>query len=45
VLLLPTARISGIEDPALLAPDSVNYFAVAWKERSELERRLGKALP
>src|SRR5579862_3386695 len=29
-LLLPTAKITGIEDPAILEPDAVNYFAKAW---------------
>ena len=29
-LLIPTRRVTGIEDPALLAPDAPNYFAAAW---------------
>jgi CDP-diacylglycerol pyrophosphatase len=32
-LLIPTKRISGIEDPAVLAPTAPNYFAAAWAER------------
>jgi CDP-diacylglycerol pyrophosphatase len=32
-LLMPTAKITGIEDPQLLAPDAKNYFADAWAER------------
>jgi len=32
-LLMPTAKITGIEDPALIAPGAANYFADAWKER------------
>ncbi|HVH80484.1 MAG TPA: CDP-diacylglycerol diphosphatase [Stellaceae bacterium] len=32
-LLIPTAKVTGIEDPALLAPDAANYFAAAWRER------------
>ncbi len=32
-LLLPTARIGGIESPALLAPDAPNYFRDAWEAR------------
>jgi CDP-diacylglycerol pyrophosphatase len=32
-LLMPTAKITGIEDPAVLAPSAPNYFADAWRER------------
>jgi CDP-diacylglycerol pyrophosphatase len=32
-LLIPTARITGIESPAILAPDATNYFAAAWRVR------------
>lgn len=32
-LLMPTAKITGIEDPAILAPDAANYFADAWQQR------------
>jgi CDP-diacylglycerol pyrophosphatase len=32
-LVMPTAKITGIEDPAVLAPDAANYFADAWRER------------
>lgn len=32
-LLIPTARVTGIEDKALLAPGAPNYFAEAWHER------------
>ena len=32
-LVMPTAKITGIEDPALLAPDAANYFAAAWNAR------------
>jgi CDP-diacylglycerol pyrophosphatase len=44
-LLIPTARVSGIEDPALLAPDSPNYWQPAWDARSLVEQRAGRALP
>ncbi len=44
-LLIPTARISGIEDPKLLGPDTPNYFAAAWQARSHVEKRLGRSLP
>lgn len=32
-LLMPTAKITGIEDPQVLAPDAPNYLADAWRER------------
>ncbi len=44
-LLMPTLDISGIEDPRLLAPRAVNYFAKAWADRSFVETRLGRRLP
>ncbi len=31
-LLIPTARITGIEDPAILLPAAPNYFALAWRQ-------------
>jgi CDP-diacylglycerol pyrophosphatase len=30
-LLIPTTRITGIEDPKILESDTPNYFAEAWK--------------
>lgn len=44
-LLIPTTRVTGIEDPALLAPDSPNYFAAAWAARGDMLARVGHALP
>lgn len=44
-LLIPTARVTGIESPALLAPDAPNYFAAAWRARRYLEQRAGHAMP
>lgn len=44
-LLMPTAKITGIEDPAVLAADAPNYFAKAWDARGLLDQRLGRALP
>jgi CDP-diacylglycerol pyrophosphatase len=44
-LLIPTARIGGIEDPAILEPDATNYWDAAWNARSFLEARLRKVLP
>lgn len=37
LLLLPTAKITGIESPAILAPDATNYFAQAWLALPRLE--------
>lgn len=41
-LLMPTAKITGIEDPKLLEPDAQNYFARAWDERGFVQARLGR---
>jgi len=43
-LLIPTAHIGGIEDPAILAPDAVNYWQAAWEARSLVEQRLNTKL-
>lgn len=32
-LVMPTAKITGIEDPQVVAPDAKNYVADAWAER------------
>ena len=45
MLAIPTRRITGIEDPQMLAPDAPNVFADAWKAKALLEARLGRALP
>jgi CDP-diacylglycerol pyrophosphatase len=44
-LLIPTARVPGIESPLLLAPGATNYFADAWRERGYTERAAGHPLP
>jgi CDP-diacylglycerol pyrophosphatase len=44
-LLIPTARITGIESPAVLAPATPNLFAEAWNETGLVDARLGKTLP
>ncbi len=44
-LLIPTARVTGIEDPVLLRPTIPNYFAAAWHERGYTERAAGHPLP
>lgn len=44
-LLIPTARIVGIESPELQAADATNYFAAAWQARTFTEKALGRELP
>ncbi len=44
-LLIPTARIDGIEDPAILAPGEANYWNAAWHSRHFVEDRLHRSLP
>jgi CDP-diacylglycerol pyrophosphatase len=44
-LLIPTARITGIESPALRSADAPNYFADAWGARLYVEKALGRAMP
>jgi CDP-diacylglycerol pyrophosphatase len=42
---MPTAKITGIESPDLLAPNAPNYFADAWRERHFTEDAAKRALP
>jgi len=44
-LLLPTARISGVESPELLRADTPNFFAQAWQARDLLDQLNGSPLP
>lgn len=44
-LVIPTARIVGIESPELRAPGATNYFAAAWEARRFVEKALGHDLP
>lgn len=44
-LLIPTARITGIESPLLWRGDAPNYFAAAWQQRGRVGEALGKPLP
>lgn len=44
-LLIPTRRLTGIEDPALLAPGAENYFADAWREIGLIAVRAHAELP
>ncbi|MDE3177506.1 MAG: CDP-diacylglycerol diphosphatase [Pseudomonadota bacterium] len=43
LLALPAARVTGIEDPQLLAPDAPLYFAGAWRARADMRRYLAAA--
>ena len=45
MLAIPTHRVTGIEDPALLAPEEFNYFMAAWAARTNVEFRLKHTLP
>jgi CDP-diacylglycerol pyrophosphatase len=44
-LLIPTIRISGIDDPAILAPGATNYWDAGWQARSFVEALLHTSLP
>lgn len=44
-LLIPTAKVTGIENPGLLAADAPPYFAAAWEARRYVEQGYGKPLP
>ena len=44
-LVIPTDKITGIEDPAILAPDAPNFFAAAWVARSYFLGKVGHDLP
>jgi CDP-diacylglycerol pyrophosphatase len=44
-LLIPSSRISGIESPKLLQPDTPNYFALAWSARRYVEQAIGAQQP
>lgn len=44
-LLIPTRRVTGIEDPLIGARALPNYWAAAWSARRLVEERLGKELP
>lgn len=44
-LLMPVARICGIESPALGDPATPNFVALAWQQRQLLTMRRGAAVP
>jgi len=43
-LLIPTARIPGIESPRLLEPETPNYWDAAWHARAYVEARAQQPL-
>ena len=44
-LVMPTAKITGIESADILAPDATNYLAMAWLMTPHVEAVLHRALP
>src|ERR1700730_14694486 len=44
-LLVPTARISGIERPIVRGASALNYFAIAWEARTYINEALHLTLP
>jgi CDP-diacylglycerol pyrophosphatase len=44
-LLIPTARISGIESPIVRGRNATNYFASAWEARTYINETLRLTLP
>ena len=45
LLLIPTAKVGGMESPEILAPNAPNYFAAAWAARTDMDSYLGQAVP
>jgi CDP-diacylglycerol pyrophosphatase len=45
VIVVPTARISGIESPALLRENAPNYWEAAWDARRFVEEGARRQLP
>jgi CDP-diacylglycerol pyrophosphatase len=43
-LLIPTARVAGIESPEILAPDAPTYWQDAWQARRFVSERAGRML-
>jgi len=44
-LLIPTAKVTGIESPALLAADAPDYWGEAWTARSFMNQKRGSDVP
>lgn len=45
VLVIPTAKVTGIESPELLAPGAPNYWRAAWAARSFVGKFAGRDTP
>ena len=45
LLLIPTDRITGIDDPLILAPGAKNYWQDAWSARPIFQRRAPHLVP
>ena len=44
-LLMPTKRVTGIEDPFLLTPEAPTYWADAWRAKRWMDVANGKPVP
>ncbi len=44
-LLLPTDKITGVEDHAILKPEATNYFSDAWESTALVSQILHRSLP
>jgi CDP-diacylglycerol pyrophosphatase len=44
-LLIPTDRVSGIEDASIVSEQAPNYWEAAWEARRYVNQRAGKTLP
>ena len=44
-LLIPTARIAGMESPEILLPGAANYWQAAWAARRFVDEKAGRSLP
>ncbi|GCE82271.1 CDP-diacylglycerol diphosphatase [Komagataeibacter diospyri] len=44
-LLIPTQRITGMEDPAITRGDAPDYLAYAWQQTVRVNHRLSHSLP
>lgn len=44
ILAIPTDKVTGVEDPAVLKPETPNFFADAWDRRSLMLARLPKPI-
>jgi len=44
-LLIPTARIAGMESPDILLPGATNYWQAAWAARRFVDEKAGRSLP